>query len=73
MCLLGKNCHVTAKQVLADVRDLIGAEVSKATVYNTLGWFAREGLWREVVIDAARLIDDTNTREHHHLVQYRKR
>ncbi len=67
VCLLGKDRHVTADQVLLEVRSQMGGEVSKATVYNTLGLFARKGLLKEVVVDPSRLVYDTNTSEHHHL------
>ncbi len=57
--------HLSADQVLR----LVNAEdatVSKATVYNTLGLFSREGLVREVIIDPNRVFYDTNTEPHHH-------
>ncbi|MGV6858184.1 MAG: Fur family transcriptional regulator [bacterium] len=66
-CLLGEDRHVTADQVLLEVHSKIGADVSKATVYNTLGLFARKGLLKEVVVDPNRLVYDTNTSEHHHI------
>ena len=40
--------------------------VSKATVYNTLGLFARNGLVREVIVDPTRVFYDPNTSDHHH-------
>jgi len=41
-------------------------QVSKATVYNTLGLFARQGLVREVIADPDRVYYDTNLAPHHH-------
>ncbi len=57
--------HVSADQLLARVN---GARhiVSKATVYNTLGLFAKKGLLREVIVDPSKVFYDTNTGEHHH-------
>ena len=43
-----------------------GHRVSKATVYNTLGLFARKKILREVIIDPNRVFYDTNNSKHHH-------
>jgi Fur family iron response transcriptional regulator len=57
--------HYSADQVLSSVN--VGRErVSKATVYNTLGLFARNGLVREVIVDPTRVFYDPNTSNHHH-------
>lgn len=40
--------------------------VSKATVYNTLGLFARRGLLREVVVERGKVFYDSNVAAHHH-------
>ncbi|HKK14564.1 MAG TPA: Fur family transcriptional regulator [Gammaproteobacteria bacterium] len=63
--LFARDRHLSADQVLALAnQDRHG--VSKATVYNTLGLFARRGLVREVIVDPARVFYDPNTRPHHH-------
>ncbi len=65
-CLFDRDQHVTAEEVMYRVnRDK--KLVSKATVYNTLGLFARHGLLKEVVIDTSSLVYDTNVSAHHHL------
>ena len=46
--------HVSADQVLTKVNKQ-RALVSKATVYNTLGLFARKGLVREVIVDPSKV------------------
>lgn len=57
--------HFSADQVMNLVND--GKDhVSKATVYNTLGLFARNGLVREVIVDPSRVFYDPNTTDHHH-------
>jgi Fur family iron response transcriptional regulator len=58
--------HLSADQVmaLANRRQRV---VSKATVYNTLGLFARMGLVREVIVDPQRVFYDSNVSEHHHI------
>lgn len=57
--------HYSADQVMTSVND--GRDrVSKATVYNTLGLFARNGLVREVIVDPTRVFYDPNTSDHHH-------
>lgn len=64
--VLAKYQHVSAEQVLEMV-NANGPVVSKATVYNTLGLFARNGLIRELVIDPTKVFYDSNTTEHHHI------
>jgi Fur family iron response transcriptional regulator len=64
--MLDKNQHLSADQVMALARSR-GRVVSKATVYNTLGLFARLGLVREVIVDPQRIFYDSNTRTHHHI------
>ncbi len=65
-CLFDGDKHVSADQVLEMVNQ--GPyEVSKATVYNTLGLFAGKGLLREVVVTPGKVVYDTNTSDHHHL------
>lgn len=66
--LLERPQHLSAEQVLLRVR-AGGRPVSKATVYNTLGLFARKGLVREVVIDPQRVVYDSNVAPHHHLYE----
>lgn len=63
--LFARPQHLSADQVLAQVNE-DGPRVSKATVYNTLGLFAKKGLIREVIVDPTRVFYDTNTSAHHH-------
>jgi len=63
--LLSKKQHLSAEQVL-DVVNREKSKVSKATVYNTLGLFARKGLVRELIIDPTKVFYDSNISEHHH-------
>jgi len=63
--LFSKPQHVSAEQVLTLVNKNHTIS-SKATVYNTLGLFARKGLIQEVIIDPAKIFYDTNTTEHYH-------
>ena len=63
--LFSKHQHYSADQVMTSVNE--GRDrVSKATVYNTLGLFARNGLVREVIVDPTRVFYDPNTDNHHH-------
>ena len=57
--------HVSAEQIMGQVNEG-QANVSKATVYNTLGLFARNGLVNEVIVDPTRVFYDPNTTHHHH-------
>ena len=63
--LFNRDQHLSADQVMKCVNDG-KSHVSKATVYNTLGLFARKGLVREVIVDPTRVFYDSNTSEHHH-------
>ena len=63
--LFNPDQHLSADQVMKQVNEGRG-HVSKATVYNTLGLFARKGLVREVIVDPSRVFYDSNTSEHHH-------
>lgn len=65
MLVLDRACHFSADQLLASLRRS-GTGVSKATVYNTLNLFCRQGLIREVAVDPARLMYDSTTHPHHH-------
>lgn len=63
--LFANQTHVSAEQVMLQVNG--GQDhVSKATVYNTLGLFARNGLINEVIVDPTRILYDPNTAPHHH-------
>jgi Fur family iron response transcriptional regulator len=63
--LFSGHRHLSAEQVLSEANER-GYRVSKATVYNTLGLFARKGLIREVIVDPSRVFYDPNTGPHHH-------
>ena len=63
--LFVRRRHLSADQVLSQVNKG-EQQVSKATVYNTLGLFAREGLIRELVVDPSRVFYDPCTEPHHH-------
>ena len=63
--LFARPQHMSADQILAVVNSN-GPIASKATIYNTLGLFARKGLVREVIVDPSKVFYDSNTSEHHH-------
>ena len=63
--LFARPQHLSADQVLERVNRESNI-VSKATVYNTLGLFARKGLVREVIVDPSKVFYDSNTHPHHH-------
>jgi len=63
--LFAKPQHMSADQVLSVV-NMAGPLVSKATIYNTLGLFARKGLVREVIVDPSKVFYDSNVSDHHH-------
>jgi len=63
--LFARPQHLSAEQVLERV-NAGGCIASKATVYNTLGLFARKGLIRELIVDPSKVFYDSSTHAHHH-------
>lgn len=63
--LLNHWAHLSADDVFRLV-NTAGQQVSKATVYNTLGLLAERGVIREVIADPNRVFYDPNTSQHHH-------
>lgn len=66
LAIFARRQHLSAEQVLARVLAR-QANVSKATVYNTLRLFRDCGLVAEVVVDPARIFYDPETTPHYHL------
>ena len=64
----GHDRHVTAEGLhhAASRAAGNGGAVSLATVYNTLRAFCGAGLMREIVVDGARTVFDTNMTDHPH-------
>lgn len=58
--------HLSAEQILKMVNDESRSTVSKATVYNTLGLFAKKGLVNEVIVDPSKVFYDSNVSKHFH-------
>lgn len=64
-----RHQHLSADVILEKVnQDNTSTTVSKATVYNTLKLFVSKGILREVAIDPQRVLFDTNTQNHHHVL-----
>jgi Fur family iron response transcriptional regulator len=63
--LLERCAHLSADRILTLVNSR-HAEVSNATVYNTLRLFREKGLIRELIVDPAKVFYDPNTEPHHH-------
>ena len=63
--LFAEEQHLSA-EVLMERVNRGSAKVSKATIYNTLGLFAAEGLIKEVHVDRSKVFYDSNTTPHHH-------
>ncbi len=58
--------HLSAEKILDGVISA-GNRVSRATVYNTMGLFAKKGVVREILIDRERVFYDSNPEVHQHL------
>ncbi len=63
--LFSRGEHLSAEE-LFEIVNVKRVQVSKATVYNTLGLFVEKGLIREVIADPSRTFYDPNTTPHHH-------
>jgi len=63
--LFSRPQHLSAEQILKMVNKGHSA-ASKATVYNTLGLFAKKGLLREVIVDPSKVFYDSNVSRHFH-------
>jgi Fur family transcriptional regulator, iron response regulator len=61
----GCDRHVTAEGLHGEATK-VGAQLSLATVYNTLHQFTTAGLLRQVIVDGEKTYFDTNTGDHHH-------
>ena len=61
----GCDRHVTAEALHGEATKA-GAQLSLATVYNTLHQFTTSGLLRQVIVDGEKTYFDTNTGDHHH-------
>lgn len=64
--LLSRPVHLTADQVWGRAKEIM-PEISRATVYNTLDLFERSALLRRLIVDAEKVVFDSNTSPHHHL------
>lgn len=65
-CIRGKgNRHLTAEGLHAEVL-ASDANLSLATVYNTLNALTAEGLLREIIVEPGRVYYDTRVEDHPH-------
>lgn len=64
--LFAKPQHLSAEQILKMVNYESNSTASKATIYNTLGLFAKKGLIKEVIVDPSKVYYDSNIIKHFH-------
>lgn len=64
--LFSRPQHLSAEQILIKVNEESRSTTSKATVYNTLGLFAKKGLVNEVIVDPSKVFYDSNISKHFH-------
>ena len=64
--LFARHTHFSAGDVYLAVKQS-DLHVSRSTIYNTLGLFARHGLVREVVVDPNKVFYDSNNNPHYHI------
>ena len=64
--LLDRPAHMTAEQVMRAARERLPG-LSRATVYAVLQLFVRHGLLKELPIEGAATVYDSNIEPHHHL------
>jgi Fur family iron response transcriptional regulator len=66
--LFGKgHRHVTAEMLYEEAK-AVKAQVSMATIYNTLHQFTEAGLLREIAVEGSKAFFDTNTMPHAHFL-----
>ena len=65
--VLSTDEHPSADQVWARVRADFPM-ISRATVYNTLNLFVREGLLRQLVLAEGKVVFDPHLAPHHHFI-----
>jgi len=63
--LLRRPQHLSADQII-DILKRNGSQISKATVYNSLKLFSKNGLVKEINVAAGRKYFDSITHAHHH-------
>ena len=64
--LFARPQHLSAEQILKMVNEESNSTASKATIYNTLGLFAKKGLVKEVIVDPSKVFYDSNVSKHFH-------
>lgn len=64
--LLAQPVHMTAEQALNAARAEL-PDIARATVYAVLQLFVRHGLLKELPIDGAATVYDSNLLPHHHV------
>ncbi len=64
--LFARPQHLSAEQILKMVNQESSSTASKATIYNTLGLFAKKGLVKEVIVDPSKVFYDSNVSKHFH-------
>ena len=66
--VLATDEHPSADQVFARVKPTLPI-LSRATVYNTLNLFVKQGLLRELIIAEGKTVFDPNVERHHHFIE----
>ena len=64
--LFSEPQHLSAEQILKKVNEEGVTSASKATIYNTLGLFAKKGLVKELNVDPSKVFYDSNISQHFH-------
>ena len=65
--VLASDEHPSADQVWARVQAAFPM-ISRATVYNTLNLFVRQGLLRQLVLAEGKVVFDPHLAPHHHFI-----
>jgi len=65
--VLATEEHPSADQVWARVKAAFPM-ISRATVYNTLNLFVRQGLLRQLVLAEGKVVFDPHLARHHHFI-----
>lgn len=70
--VLNKNWHLTAAALSEEVNKLY-PKVARASIFNTIKLFEKQGLLKRIELSAEETYYDSNRKPHHHLIDKKKK
>ena len=65
--------HFTISDLVKLIENQANEKISLATVYNTIHAFEKKGYLKEISINSSQTYFDTNTRNHHHFFDEKRK